>query len=265
MSARRDWGKTARRPDESRFLSGPRARVEETLMLFRIAADFVGGFRRLHFVGPCVTVFGSARVPDGHPYYAMTRAMGRRIAEAGFTVITGGGPGLMEAANRGARDAGGMSVGCNIELPQEQSPNPYLDTWIDFRYFFVRKVMLVKYSYAFVAVPGGYGTLDEIAEIAVLVQTGKVRDFPIVLMGASYWSPLVAFLRETVLEAGMIDDADLARIVVTDSPDEAIALITEAATKRFGVELPHIRRSRILREKGPGPPPAANSGRGVSA
>lgn len=265
MSARRDWGKTARRPDERRFLSGPRARIDETLMLFRIAADFIGGFRRLHFVGPCVTVFGSARVPEGHAYYELTRTMGRRIAEAGFTVLTGGGPGLMEAANRGAREAGGRSVGCNIELPQEQQPNPYLDTWIDFRYFFVRKVMLVKYSYAFVAVPGGYGTLDEIAEIAVLVQTGKVQDFPILLMGEAYWRPLVAFLRETVLREGMIDESDIARLVVTDSPDEAIARITDAATKRFGVELPRIRRSRLLREKEPGPPPASTAGPRVSA
>jgi uncharacterized protein (TIGR00730 family) len=253
VSVRRNWGKSARRPDESRFLAGPRARIDETLMLFRIAADFVGGFRSLHFVGPCVTVFGSARVPDGHAYYELARAMGRRIAESGFTVLTGGGPGLMEAANRGARDAGGISVGCNIELPQEQEPNPYLDTWIDFRYFFVRKVMLVKYSYAFVAMPGGYGTLDEIAEIAVLVQTGKVLDFPIVLMGEAYWSPLVEFLREPVLREGMIDEADLARIFVTDSPDEAMRRITEAATKRFGVKLPRPRVSRLLREKEPGP------------
>jgi hypothetical protein len=158
-----------------------------------------------------------------------------------------------------------MSIGCNIELPQEQEPNPYLDTWIDFRYFFVRKVMLVKYSYAFVAVPGGYGTLDEIAEIAVLVQTGKVADFPILLMGESYWRPLVEFLRDTVLREGMIDPADLSRIVVTDSPDEAMRRITDAATKRFGVTLPRPRRSRLLREKKPGPPPSGRSGTRVSA
>jgi uncharacterized protein (TIGR00730 family) len=254
--ARFHWGKRARRPDEEQFLAGPLARVAELRRVIRISAEFIRGFRALHFVGPCVTVFGSARVPEGDEHYELARAMGHRLADAGFTVITGGGPGIMEAANRGAREAGGYTVGCNIELPQEQQPNPYLDQWVDFRYFFVRKVMLVKYSYAFVGLPGGYGTLDEIAEISVLVQTGKVADFPVVLMGASYWRPLVEFLRDPVLSHGMIDSADLARLTVTDSPDEAMRLITDAARKRFGLELPRPRHSRLLRERGGASRPA---------
>ena len=163
------------------------------------------GFRALHFVGPCVSVFGSARFKAAHPYYALGREVGARLARVGFTVMTGGGPGLMEAANRGAKEAGGRSVGCNIELPHEQRPNPYLDHWVTFRHFYVRKVMLVKYSYAFVALPGGFGTLDETFEVATLVQTGKVREFPIVLMGCDYWRPLIDFVRNRLLVEGTID------------------------------------------------------------
>ena len=250
MSARdRYWGKIALRPDERRFLSGPRARVEELRRVVRIAAEFIRGFRRLHFVGACVTVFGSARTREGTPHYELARAMGRRLAAAGFTVMTGGGPGIMEAANRGAREAGGRSVGCNIELPEEQQPNAYLDTWVEFRYFFVRKVMLVKYSFAFVGMPGGYGTLDEVAEIAVLVQTGKVADFAIVLMGADYWRPLVDFLRDRSLAGGMIDAADLARIIVTDSAEEAMSIIQDAAAKRSVASRPRPTPSALLRER----------------
>jgi uncharacterized protein (TIGR00730 family) len=147
----------------------------ELIRVLRIMVEFVRGFRALHFVGPCVTVFGSARFKEDHPYYALGREVGRELARAGFTVMTGGGPGIMEAANRGAKEVGGRSVGCNIELPAEQKPNQYLDRFITFHHFFVRKVMLVKYSYAFVALPGGFGTLDEIFETATLVQTGKIR------------------------------------------------------------------------------------------
>jgi uncharacterized protein (TIGR00730 family) len=172
-----DWGKAPGAPEEIRFLQGPQRRSFELRRTIGIFFEFLRGFRALHFVGPCVTVFGSARFPETHPYYVLGRQLGARLARAGFTVMTGGGPGLMEAANRGAREAGGRSVGCNIELPQEQSPNPYLDRWITFEHFYVRKVMLVKYSYAFVALPGGFGTLDEIFETAVLIQTGKIRDF----------------------------------------------------------------------------------------
>lgn len=230
------WGKVPRHPDERWLLAGPGRRGPEFVRVVRIAREFLRGFRKLHFVGPCVTVFGSARFGEDHRYYRLGREVGRRLAENGFTVMTGGGPGIMEAANRGARDAGGRSIGCNIELPHEQEPNPYLDTFIDFRYFFVRKVMLVKYSYAFVALPGGFGTLDEMFETATLIQTGKIRDFPLVLMGTEYWRPLLDFLRERMVPAGTISAEDCDRIVATDSVDEAAERILNAAVTRFGVE-----------------------------
>ena len=174
-----DWGKVPGPPDVIRFLEGPQPRGFELWHAVQIFAEFIRGFRALHFVGPCVTVFGSARFAETHRYYAMGRDVGARLARAGFTVMTGGGPGIMEAANRGAREVGGRSLGCNIELPHEQRPNSYLDRWITFRHFFVRKVMLVKYSYAFVALPGGFGTLDEVFETATLIQTGKIQQFPL--------------------------------------------------------------------------------------
>ncbi len=193
------------------------------------------GFRALHFVGPCVTVFGSARFKADHPYYEMARELGARLAHVGFTVMTGGGPGLMEAANRGAREAGGRSIGCNIELPTEQRPNPYLDRWITFHHFFVRKVMLVKYSYAFVALPGGFGTLDEMFEVATLVQTGKVKEFPIVLLGRDYWRPLTDFVRNRLLVEGTIDPGDAQTLFTTDSVEEAVTRIAEVGMRRFGL------------------------------
>jgi hypothetical protein len=219
------WGKASRDVAELRLLEGPGARSTELGRLFRIFFEFLRGFRALHFLGPCVTVFGSARSQPDDPAYARARRLGSMLARAGFTVMTGGGPGIMEAANRGAKDAGGTSVGCNITLPLEQKPNPYLDRWITFRYFFVRKVMLAKYSYAFVAFPGGFGTLDELFEIATLVQTGKIRDFPLVLMGVSYWMPLVEFLRTKALEAGTLEPSDVDRLFLTDSPEDALARI----------------------------------------
>ena len=158
---RSTWDRSSTPPDVVRFLRGPEPRGTELVRAIRIFTEFTRGFRAFHFVGPCVTVFGSARFDASHPSYAVAREIGGRLAKAGFTVITGGGPGIMEAANRGAREAGGLSIGCNIELPREQKPNEYLDRWVTFRYFFVRKVMLVKYSYAFIALPGGFGTLDE--------------------------------------------------------------------------------------------------------
>lgn len=231
---------SARRPGgegdgERRFLSGPLDRSSELLRVFRIAREFIHGFRRLHFVGPCVTVFGSARFGEGHPYYDLAREAGRKLAEIGFTVMTGGGPGLMEAANRGAKDAGGRSVGCNIILPAEQLPNAYLDEVVAFNHFYVRKVMLVKYSYAFIAMPGGFGTLDEMFEVATLVQTGKVRDFPVVFVGAEYWRPLLDFLQNTLLREGTIAAGDLKHISLVDSADDAVAIVKEAAVNRFGL------------------------------
>ena len=194
----------------------------------RIAAEFVRGFRALHFVGPCVTVFGSARFKEHHPYYLLARAVGARMAELGVTTMTGGGPGIMEAANRGAKEAGGHSIGCNIELPAEQHENQYLDRFITFRYFFVRKVMLVKYSVAFVVMPGGFGTLDELFEALTLVQTKKIEMFPVVLMGVAYWSRLLDFIRGTLVRNKTIDAADTRLLTVTDSPDEAAAAVERA-------------------------------------
>ena len=230
-----EWGKSPADTGERLFLHGPHARGFELTRALRIFGELMRGFRSLHFVGPCVTVFGSARFTEAHPHYALARDVGARLARAGFTVMTGGGPGIMEAANRGARDAGGRSVGCNIQLPIEQKPNPYLDRWVEFEHFFVRKLMLIKYSYAFVAMPGGLGTLDEIFETAVLIQTGKMKDFPLVLMGVEFWQPLVAYLRDTMLAGGTIDALDLERICVTDSPAEVVERIRERALTQFGL------------------------------
>lgn len=192
----------------------------------------IRGFRRLHFVGPCVTVFGSARVREGDAEYESAREVGAALSRIGFTVMTGGGPGVMEAANRGAKEAGGHSVGCNIELPHEQVPNPYLDISIDFSYFFVRKVMLVKYSYAFVVMPGGFGTVDELFEALTLIQTGKVSNFPVVLMGTEFWGPLLQQLDE-MADEGLISPGDLDLLLTTDDVDEAIHHITENSVERF--------------------------------
>ncbi len=229
------WGKGTRDPDERQLLRGPRPRGIELAEAGRIFAECVKGFRGLHFVGPCVTVFGSARFKEDHPYYALARELGSKLALAGFTVMTGGGPGIMEAANRGAKEAGGYSVGSNIMLPVEQKPNAYLDRWVEFRYFFIRKMLLEKYSYAFVAMPGGIGTLDEIFETSVLIQTGKMKDFPFVLMGKAFWSPLVDYLRDSLLAAGTINEADVTRWIVTDSADEAVDTIRRRAMKQFGL------------------------------
>jgi uncharacterized protein (TIGR00730 family) len=223
------------------LLEGPHSRSRELLMLFRAMRDFVRGFRALHFVGPCVTIFGSARFGESHPYYGLTREVGRRVSQLGFTVMTGGGPGLMEAANRGARDHGGPSVACNIELPHEQQPNPYLDRWISCHYFFVRKVLLFKYSYAFVAMPGGLGTMDELFEALTLIQTKKVRSFPVVLIGTEYWKTLVALLRE-LQAAGAIAEADLNLVMVTDDLDAAMAHLEAHTVVPFGLRRRQPRR-----------------------
>jgi uncharacterized protein (TIGR00730 family) len=229
------WGKGATATTEALFLQGPQPRSFEFGKALGIFGEMLRGFRTFHFLAPCVTVFGSARLGAEDPRYALCRETGARLAQAGFTVMTGGGPGLMEAANRGAKEAGGVSVGCNIELPEEQQPNGYLDRWITFRHFFVRKLMLVKYSYAFIAMPGGFGTLDEIFEVANLVQTKKVQQFPLVLMGAEYWRPLLDFLRDRLLASGTIDPADYQHFFVTDSAEEAVRHVTDAAVGQFGL------------------------------
>ncbi|HEY7715180.1 MAG TPA: TIGR00730 family Rossman fold protein [Candidatus Binatia bacterium] len=240
------WGIDPNASDVARFLAGPQRRLEELLRALRIFFEFVRGFRVFHFAGPCVTVFGSARFGEHHPYYQLARQVGLELAKVGFTVMTGGGPGIMEAANRGAKEGGGRSIGCNIKLPSEQRPNRYLDQWITFRYFFVRKVMLVKYSYAFVALPGGFGTLDEIFETATLIQTVKIRGFPLVLMGKEYWRPLIDFMAARMVKEGTIDQADLDRFIITDSPQEAVEAITEVAKHAFGLTYGARLRKRWL-------------------
>ena len=243
-----NWGKTSSSLEEQVFLQGPHSRRFELKRACRIFAELIRGFRNLHFVGPCITVFGSARFSEDHEYYSLTRQVGAEIAKAGFAVITGGGPGLMEAANRGAKDERGLSIGCNITLPKEQLPNRYLDNWVEFRYFFVRKLMLAKYSYGFIAMPGGFGTLDELFEIATLIQTGKMKNFPVVLVGISYWKPLLAFLRDPVLANHAIDPADFDHLLVTDSPVQAIEHIRRRALDQFGLKYVLRRPRRLLLE-----------------
>jgi hypothetical protein len=235
--------------NDKAFYAGPNSRLREFKFVCRVLVEFIRGFRALHFSGPCVTVFGSARFPEGHPYYVRAREVGEAVARLGFTVMTGGGPGIMEAANRGAKEAGGVSIGCNIQLPKEQRPNEFLDLFVEFRYFFVRKVMLVKYSYGFVVLPGGFGTLDEIFETATLIQTGKIRDFPLVLMGRDYWQPLFDLLRGTMVEEGTIAAADVDRLTLTDSPEEAMAILDRYAREHAGVTLRPLRIP-ILGERG---------------
>ncbi len=231
------------------LLAGPHSRIAEARTLLQVSWDFFRGFRALHFVGPCVTVFGSARTKETDPHYQLARKLGAAIAELGFTVMTGGGPGIMEAANRGAKDVGGRSVACNIELPQEQAANPYLDRFVTLRYFFVRKTMLAKYSYAFVVMPGGFGTLDEMFEAMTLIQTGKLEHFPVILMGADYWREQVAMIQK-MADAGTISQDDLKLFHVTDSVDEAAHFLLEKAIKPFGLK-PAIRNPKSwLGERG---------------
>ncbi|MDX6537183.1 MAG: hypothetical protein QOD37_1524 [Gaiellales bacterium] len=199
--------------------------------VLRIMGEFVDGFDVLARVGLAVTVFGSARITEDSPWYAAAREVGAGIAKHGFAVITGGGPGIMEAANRGAMEAGGLSIGCNIELPHEQSPNPYSNLSIDFRYFFVRKTMFVKYSEAFVVFPGGFGTMDELFEALTLIQTSKVQRFPVVLYGSEYWGGLLDWIRGTLAAEGMVSSEDLALVQVVDTTDEVCAIATGGARR----------------------------------
>ncbi len=226
---------------EAVFLEGPQSRWKEFTFLLKVMWQFIYGFRKLHFVGPCVTVFGSARFKEDHPYYTLAREMGSELAGLGFTVMTGGGPGIMEAANRGAQEAGGVSVGCNIILPHEQQPNPYLDHWVDFDYFFVRKTLLSKYSYGFVVMPGGYGTLDEFFEAITLIQTGKFQKFPVVLMGKEYHKDLYNHIQGMVKNK-TISDMDTDLFLYTDSVEEAIAHIN-----RYGIEGFKLKKRRRVR------------------
>ena len=238
---------------DRRFIEGPRSRLQELWFVIRVMIEFIKGFRKLHFVGPCVTVFGSARFIEGNHYYELARLIGQNLAKIGLTVMTGGGPGIMEAANRGAKEAGGRSVGCDIVLPIEQKHNKYLDSIVTFNYFFVRKVLLFKYSYAFVVMPGGVGTMDEFFEALTLIQNRKIFNFPVVLFGKDYFEPLMNFLKEMV-EEGTIDAKDLDLMLLTDSVEEAISHIHKHVVDKFGLSLKKIPTpSRLLGEQNPMP------------
>jgi len=219
---------------EYEYLEGPKSRSSELAFTIRVFFQFIKGFRKLHFVGPCVTVFGSARFQPGHAYYKMAEAVGGAIVRTGFTVMTGGGPGIMEAANKGAFEAGGKSVGCNIRLPEEQQPNPYMHDWITLDYFFVRKFLLLKYSYAFVVLPGGWGTMDEMFETLTLVQTGMIHHFPVVLMGTEYYTPLMEYL-DFMLKQGTISAKDLNYVTLTDDPEIAIHHLEKYVTGYYKI------------------------------
>jgi uncharacterized protein (TIGR00730 family) len=215
---------------EANFLAGAHSRLNEALRVFRISLEFIKGFRGFHFLGPSITVFGSARFHEGHPYYALARNTGKVLAEGGFNIITGGGPGIMEAAGRGGLEGKRLSVGANIVLPHEQKPNPYLSKVVTFYYFFVRKVILVKYSVAFIVLPGGFGTLDEFFEALTLIQTGKLYQFPVVLMGREYWKGLLDWMENTLVAQGAITKEDLAYLTVTDDPKEALLAIQKVTS-----------------------------------
>ncbi len=217
---------------EIRFLEGPQSRWEDFKYTISVFFEFIKGFRALHFVGPCVTIFGSARFKEDHEYYKLTRELAAEIARLGFTIITGGGPGIMEAANRGAKDVGGRSVGCNIVLPVEQHINAYLDKWVNIKYFFVRKTLLIKYSYAFVVMPGGFGTLDEFYEAITLVQTKKINMFPIIIFDKEFYKEILDH-NDRMLKAGTISREDQHLYFVTDSIKEAIEYIKEKSIKAF--------------------------------
>lgn len=234
--------------EEKYFLEGPRSRSKEFFFCLKILFEFIRGFRVLHFAGPCIAVFGSARANPGSEYYELGRKTGAGISKLGFTVMTGGGPGIMEAANRGAKEAGGKSVGCNISLPREQAANKYLDHHFNCKYFFVRKVLMFKYSYGFVILPGGIGTLDEFFEALVLVQTHKILNFPLVLMNRSYWEPLMPMFHK-MINSHMISPDDLQYILVTDSIDEAMQHLQKYAVAQYHAKrTQEFRRLVLLRE-----------------
>lgn len=230
-----DWGVGASNDKETKFLDGPKSRTFEFFHAFLVFFEMIRGFRRLHFIGPCVTIFGSARFNEQHPFYDLAVQVGQEVARRGFVVMTGGGPGIMEAANRGAQEVGGRSIGINITLPHEQLPNRFVDCWIEFKYFMVRKFMLAKYSYGFIAMPGGFGTLDELFEVLVLIQTGKMKNFPVVLMGTEFWEPLRILMKDGLLKSKTIDEEDLTNLFFTDSPSEAADFILSVSKNKFQV------------------------------
>ena len=207
---------------EQKFLDGKHSKLDEFLTVVKIAIEFIRAFRTFHKLPPCITIFGSARFPVGHPFYILAQEFAKKLALSGFAIITGGGPGIMEASNKGAREGRGLSVGANIILPHEQGANPYLDKLVNFRFFFVRKVILVKYSYAFIIFPGGFGTLDEMTEALTLIQTGKLYHFPVILIGKEYWKGLYEWMCTTLVQNKTIAPDDLKHLLLTDDLDEAL-------------------------------------------
>ncbi len=230
---------------DNRFLRGPQSKLDEFAFTMKVTREFIAGFQTLHYVGPCITVFGSARFEEDHKYYKLARSISAKIAETGFTIMTGGGPGIMEAANRGAKDVDGKSVGCNILLPFEQSANPYLDTYVNFNYFFVRKVLMLKYSYGFVIMPGGYGTMDELFETLTLIQTEKISNFPVVLMGKEFFEPLMKFIY-SMADAGTISKKDIDLFLLTDSEEEALEHLGKYAIVEAEKVVQH---SKVFKDK----------------
>ena len=222
-------------PKEHVYLEGPRSRSSEMGFAWRVFKQFMKAFRCLHFVGPCITVFGSARFKEDNEYYKAAREFGKQIAAYGFTTMTGGGPGIMEAANRGAYESGGMSVGCNIQLPFEQVHNKYMHQWVTFEHFFVRKVILLKYSYAFIIMPGGFGTMDEFFETLTLVQTQTIHSFPIVLFGKEYYEPLLEVMHH-MAEKGTISEQDMSLVLVTDDIQEAMEHIRKYILQNYKIK-----------------------------
>ena len=235
---------------EIQFLEGPQSRWKDFKYVVSVFFEFIKGFRALHFVGPCVTVFGSARFKEDHPFYKDARKLSGEIAKLGFTIMTGGGPGIMEAANRGAKDVGGKSVGCNIILPMEQNHNPYLDKWVDIKYFFLRKMLLIKYSYAFVVMPGGFGTLDEFYEALTLVQTKKIDMFPIIIWDKEFYKNILLH-NELMAKEGTISMNDENLYLVSDSIEQTVAYIKERSIRAFGLKYMEPRKPfRGFFEKG---------------
>ncbi|MEO7535315.1 MAG: TIGR00730 family Rossman fold protein [Ferruginibacter sp.] len=226
---------------EIKFLEGPQSRSSDFKFSLNVMMEFIKGFRKLHFVGPCVTIFGSARFKEGHPFYAKTEELSGKIAQLGFTIMTGGGPGIMEAANKGAKAVGGRSVGCNIVLPHEQSHNAYLDKWVNIKYFFVRKNLLIKYSYAFVVMPGGFGTLDEYFEALTLIQTKMINEFPIVIFDTEFHKALVQHV-DLMKAAGTISPEDPNLFLFTDSVDEAVAYIQKNSIAKYKLQYEKPRK-----------------------
>jgi len=235
---------------ETLLLDQTRSREANLESAVRIFLEFLHGFESMEVDRPCVTVFGSARFEEGHEYYELARQAGRALAEAGFAVMTGGGPGIMEAANRGAKEAGGLSLGCNIQLPEEQQENPYLDRFVEFDHFFVRKVMLLKYSSGFIVMPGGFGTLDEVFETITLMQTGKIERFPVIAMGTKFWMPLTGFVSGSLLHVETIGPDDMDLVQATDDPEDAVQrIVTHLEESKLPVPTP-MKKSKSKKKNG---------------